>query len=139
MKNGPPVKYPLATVTPYGPDDKAVTKLAVGILPTANHTQVTALERWVATDIASNEAIARKIYSFMKAHGVKTVATATVVMGCPHEEGEDFPEGEHCPFCPFWRGKQGSATDDSRWDRLKSLRVEKLAFHYRFWLPRSRP
>ena len=29
-------------------------------------------------------------------------------MGCPHEEGEDFPEGEDCPFCPFWKGKQGS-------------------------------
>jgi hypothetical protein len=28
--------------------------------------------------------------------------------GCPHEEGEDFPHGEDCPFCPFWRGKQGS-------------------------------
>jgi hypothetical protein len=29
-------------------------------------------------------------------------------MGCPHEEGEDFPVGEDCPFCPFWKGKQGS-------------------------------
>ena len=29
-------------------------------------------------------------------------------MGCPHEEGEDFPLGEDCPFCPFWKGKQGS-------------------------------
>lgn len=29
-------------------------------------------------------------------------------MGCPHEEGEDFPVGENCPFCPFWKGKQGS-------------------------------
>jgi hypothetical protein len=29
-------------------------------------------------------------------------------MGCPHEEGEDFPEGGDCPFRPFWRGKQGS-------------------------------
>lgn len=30
-------------------------------------------------------------------------------IGCPHEEGEDFPSGEDCPFCPFWKGKQGSA------------------------------
>jgi len=29
-------------------------------------------------------------------------------IGCPHEEGLDFPEGEDCPFCPFWKGKQGS-------------------------------
>jgi hypothetical protein len=32
-------------------------------------------------------------------------------MGCPHEEGQDFPHGEDCPFCPFWKGKQGSAAD----------------------------
>ena len=139
MKHRAPVKYPLATVTPYGPDDRTVTKLAVGILPTETQMEVTALERWVATDVATNEAIAREIYSFMKAHGVKTVATATAVMGCPHEEAEDFPDGGHCPICPFWRGKQGSGTDDSRWDRLESLRVEKLGLYYRFWLPENRP
>ena len=131
MKSRPPIKYPVAVVTPYGPDDRTVTKLAVGIIPTASHTEAIAMERWVATDIAANEAIACATYSFMRAHGVKT----TVVMGCPHEEGEDFPLGKHCPFCPFWRGKQGGATEDARWDRLEALRVEKLAFHYRFWLP----
>jgi len=71
MKNKQPLKYPVATVTPYGPDDKTVTKLAVGIIPTANHTEATVIERWVATDIASNDAIARAIYSFMKAHDVQ--------------------------------------------------------------------
>jgi hypothetical protein len=30
------------------------------------------------------------------------------VIGCPHEEGIDFPEGQECPYCPFWRGKQGA-------------------------------
>ncbi len=24
------------------------------------------------------------------------------IMGCPHEEGKDNPEGEVCPKCPFW-------------------------------------
>jgi len=28
------------------------------------------------------------------------------VIGCPHEEGIDYPLGEDCPFCPFWKGKQ---------------------------------
>ena len=30
-------------------------------------------------------------------------------MGCPHEEGEDFPDGEDCPF---WKGKQGSEAEN---------------------------
>ena len=28
------------------------------------------------------------------------------------EEGMDFPQGEDCPFCPFWEGKQGSNRKD---------------------------
>ena len=31
--------------------------------------------------------------------GVKSVAMSDGNMGCPHEEGKDFPEGEDCPFC----------------------------------------
>jgi hypothetical protein len=27
------------------------------------------------------------------------------VIRCPHEEGEDFPLGEDCPFGAFWKGK----------------------------------
>jgi hypothetical protein len=45
-------------------------------------------------------------------HGVKSVAVSAGNMGCPHEEEEDFPLGEDCPFCPFWAGKQGSNRRD---------------------------
>src|SRR5438270_621056 len=38
----------------------------------------------------------------------QTVAMSEGNLGCPHEEGEDFPLGGDCPFCPFWKGKQGS-------------------------------
>jgi hypothetical protein len=24
------------------------------------------------------------------------------IVGCPHEEGIDYPDGEKCPECPFW-------------------------------------
>jgi hypothetical protein len=49
---------------------------------------------------------------FFLRHGVKQVAMTEGNMGCPHEEGEDFPQGEDCPFCPFWKGKQRSR----RWE-----------------------
>lgn len=129
------VKYPLASVIPYGPDDKTVTKLTVSIFLTPDHEDVDVSEVWVATNIVTNEKIAHQINEFLRAHGVKTVMTATVVLGCPHEEGADFPHGQDCPFCPFWKGKQGSGTDDSRWDQLKSVRIERLGFKYRFWMP----
>jgi hypothetical protein len=36
------------------------------------------------------------------------------IIGCPHEEGTDYPEGEACPQCPFWQGR----------DRFKGTYVE---------------
>ncbi len=130
------VKYPLATVMAYGPDDRTVTKLVVGIQRSAqDDPDAIEVERWVGTKVAEDPRVAKEMYAFMKAHGAKTVLTATAIMGCPHEEGEDFPEGGDCPLCPFWKGMQGSGTSDERWDRQKSPRVEKLGFFYKFWLP----
>jgi hypothetical protein len=47
--------------------------------------------------------IPQEFLEFFKAHG--SVAISEGILGCPHEEGKDFPEGEDCPFCPFWAGK----------------------------------
>ena len=52
--------------------------------------------------------IQREIQEFFEHHGVTSVEVSDENMGCPHEEGVDFPYGEECPFCPFWKGKQGS-------------------------------
>jgi hypothetical protein len=27
------------------------------------------------------------------------------IIGCPHEEGIDYPDGEQCPVCPYWAGR----------------------------------
>jgi len=29
------------------------------------------------------------------------------VVGCPHEEGDDYPWGEACPDCTFWQEHSG--------------------------------
>jgi len=136
-QKSPKVKYPLATVAPYGPDDETVTKIAIGIVPDATTNDVIDLERWVGTNVANDTKVAKKMYAFMRSHGVKTVMTPAVMMGCPHEEGEDFPEGRDCPFCPFWKGVQGSGeNDEARWKNLKSARIERLGLSYRFWMPK---
>ena len=134
-RGGIKVRYPLATVAPYGPDDKTVTKLAVGIIRSEESGESSALKRWGGTNVASDEKVGREMFSFMRQHGVKTVATVPAILGCPHEEGEDFLTGEDCPFCPFWKGKQGSGTSDKRWNAMRSLRVESLGSSYKFRLP----
>ncbi len=101
-----PMKYPSGTMAFYGPDDKTTTKIAACVFTAENTKGET--KRWVATDVTTSPKIQREIEEFFKEQGVKSVAMSDGNMGCPHEEGEDFPVGEDCPFCPFWKGKQGS-------------------------------
>ena len=67
----------------------------------------THMKRWVSSDVATSPKVQRELKNFFMKHGVKQVVMSEGNMGCPHEEGLDFPSGEECPFCEFWRGKQG--------------------------------
>ncbi|NJN92761.1 MAG: hypothetical protein HC875_01060 [Anaerolineales bacterium] len=108
----PESKYPIATIAHYGPDSRTVTKIAVGVVN--QHDMVLAMERWAGPDVATNPGIKAQILAFIGQHGAKNVIVTDGVIGCPHEEGLDFPEGEDCPFCPYWKGKQGSAAHKRR-------------------------
>lgn len=110
------VKYPTGTIALYGPDDKTTTKIAAAVIVSENAEPV--LERSMGTDMTTNPKVQQKLQEFFRRYGVESVAMSQGNMGCPHEEGEDFPMGEVCPFCPFWRGKQGSnrrERGDVRW------------------------
>ena len=99
-------KFPIGTVAQYGPDDKITTKIVAGVIERDGSQPV--LERWVGTNVKDNPRFQREIQEFFQRHGVRSVVVTDSNIGCPHEEGEDFPHGEDCPFCPFWKGKQGS-------------------------------
>jgi SEC-C motif len=103
-------QYPIGTVAMYGPDDKTTTKIAAGVILRDGAEAI--MQRWVATDVTTNPKVQQELKDFFLQHGVKQVAMSQGNMGCPHEEGEDFPHGEDCPFCPFWKGKQGSNRKD---------------------------
>jgi hypothetical protein len=53
------------------------------------------------TDPQINEAIVR----FIEQLGARSVAAVNRIIGCSHEEGIDYPEGESCPPCPFWSNR----------------------------------
>lgn len=99
------VTLPVTTVAYYGPDDKTPTKVAVGIIKRFGEEPI-ALKRWVGKDVARDLGIQREIANFIKANNARSVVVTDGIIGCPHEEGVDFPIGEDCPFCPFWSGKQ---------------------------------
>ena len=99
-------EYPIGTVALYGPDDRTTTKIAAGVITSPTAEPI--VRRWVATDVTTSPKVQREMEEFFAGHGVRSVAVSEGNMGCPHEEGEDFPDGTDCPFCPFWAGKQGS-------------------------------
>lgn len=105
-----PAQFPIGTVAFYGPDDKTTTKIVAGVINEEDAEPI--IKRWVATDVTTNPKMQREMDKFFKKHGVKRVGMSEGNMGCPHEEGEDFPVREDCPFCPFWKGKQGSGRQE---------------------------
>jgi hypothetical protein len=99
--------YPLATIAYYGEDDKVASKVVVGILLTEKDTDVTFIEKWFLTnmDVRLDPVIKTQIVEFLSKHNVHRVAMVDRIIGCPHEEGIDYPEGEKCPNCPFWANR----------------------------------
>jgi len=61
------------------------------------------LERWFSEqgDVRGDSAIEAGIVAFLAKHGVRSAIMTDRIIGCLHEEGIDYPEGQKCPQCPF--------------------------------------
>ena len=96
----------MATVAFHGPDDQRATKVAVGII-SAEGREASPLQRWLSdhSDARSDVELARQITDFIQTHAAKSVALVDRILGCPHEEGVDYPEGSACPQCLFWANR----------------------------------
>jgi len=99
--------YPVATIAYYGPDDIRASKVAVGILLSEKDKEAVYLERWFSEtgDVRHDLLINQQIVEFIEQHKPKSVAITDRIIGCPHEEGIDYPRGEKCPQCPFWANR----------------------------------
>jgi len=61
--------------------------------------------RWFcpASDARTDPTVTEQIVRFIDHHGARSVVSVNRIIGCPHEEGVDYPEGETCPLYSFWR------------------------------------
>lgn len=98
--------FPVGTIAFYGPDDRRATKVAAGVI-LAPQTETAALRRWFdeTGDVRGNDTVFAEIAAFLRDHKVRSVAMVDGILGCPHEEGIDYPEGSTCPNCPYWAGR----------------------------------
>ena len=99
--------YPVATVAYYGPDNKRASKVAIGIIQTEG-LEADVLERWFSEtqDVRTDPEILKEVIDFISKHSVRSVVVADRILGCPHEEGTDYPEGDECPACTFWANRE---------------------------------
>jgi len=96
--------YPVATLAFYGPTAEIASKVAVGIV--RSETAEPELHRWLGTgpDVRADPEIEGEILELLEKEGVKSVAVTDRIIGCPHEQGVDY-EGDWCPACPYWHGR----------------------------------
>lgn len=98
--------YPVATIAYYGPDNIRASKISVGIIASEG-AEPDSMKKWFSEsgDVRNDDSILAGIIEFLRAHAVKSVVTVDRIIGCPHEEGIDYPAGEKCPMCPFWANR----------------------------------
>jgi hypothetical protein len=98
--------FPVATIACYGPTADLATKIVVAIVR-EEHAEPDPMERWFTedVDVRIDPEVGAKVIAFLKEHGVKSVVAPDRIIGCPHEEGIDYPAGKSCPQCPYWAGR----------------------------------
>jgi len=73
----------------------------------AENEEAEVLERFFSagSDVRFDEAIGSQVIAVIQSHAVKSVVMADRIIGCPHEEGIDYPSGTACRQCPFWASR----------------------------------
>lgn len=97
--------YPVGTIAFYGPDNLFASKVAVSCIQAEGAEPE--VRRWLSAseDVRSDQTMLAEIAAFLKQHSVHSIAMVDGIIGCPHEEGIDYPMGESCPRCPYWKGR----------------------------------
>ncbi len=96
------VRYPLATIAFYGPNDQHASKVVAAVF--TGPDEHGPLRRWTVEkgDIREDPTVTAEVTDFLKEQNVVESVISEGIIGCPHEEGKDYPEGGVCPTCSFW-------------------------------------
>jgi hypothetical protein len=95
---------PRPTLAFYGPDNTRARKAVLGIFLQDDGEAI--IHRYFSDDADARYKldIQESILAKLREHNVRSLIMMEEILGCPHEEGIDYPEGEPCAQCPFWRG-----------------------------------
>jgi len=68
-------------------------------------------------EIRHDSFVGEKVSEFLRQNQVRSIVVAEGILGCPHEEGIDYPEGKSCPQCRYWAGR----------DRFTQERIQQIS------------
>ena len=97
--------YPVATIAFYGPTNLIASKVVCAVIA-YDGAEPEPMKKWFSTsDIRKSEKIIGEVLAFIEECEANSVSMVDGIIGCPHEEGIDYPYGESCPKCDYWRGR----------------------------------
>ncbi|MCL4319539.1 MAG: hypothetical protein M1596_06600 [Firmicutes bacterium] len=99
----------IGTIAYYGPDIHTATKVVVAVFRSSG-SKVIVMRKWYGEGVDKDPEVQLEIQAFLTNHHVTNVAVSDGIIGCPHEEGIDYPLDRECPFCQFWA--TGTRTHD---------------------------
>lgn len=99
--------YPIGTIAYYGPDASSASKVVAAVFKTDEVEEAEPMKKWFDDqgDLREDPEVTRQIVEFFRENGVMRVAELPRIIGCPHEEGIDYPVGQSCPHCPYWENR----------------------------------
>ena len=92
--------YPVGTLAYYGPDDQSCSRIIASVVNAPNARPQ--FRDWLGDDVCVDPQVAAEIGEFFRLNGVCDVIMTEGIIGCLHDQGLDYPDGEKCPQCPFW-------------------------------------
>jgi hypothetical protein len=93
-------EFPIGTLVYFGPDNSIVTKIVAVVIQSKDSNPI--LKSWSGPGIISSQTNVLEIGQFFMENQVENIIMTNGIVGCPHDEGVDYPAGEECPYCPFW-------------------------------------
>jgi hypothetical protein len=104
--------YPIATIAFYGQTADVASKVVLAVFR-AEGDGPKVLERFFSQgiDVRLDEGIGKQLLAVIESQGVESVMMTDSIIGCPHEEGIDYPAGTSCPQCPFWADRDRSTKE----------------------------
>jgi len=78
-------KYPLATISAYGPDNRRATKLVVGILRRAGQKDANPMRNWSTNtgNVRTDPVIAAELADWLRSQEIKDTVSYDRIIGCP--------------------------------------------------------